>query len=111
MPDPQRLLFVASEVYPLVKTGGLADVAGSLPTVLRDQGMDVRILLPAYRDVLEITGALAEVARFEVAGEEIAVAETRLPGTRVVTWLLCHPLFRQRGGNLSRFIVHLAKEI
>ena len=93
MPDPGRLLFVASEVYPLIKTGGLADVAGSLPPVLQQEGMDVRILLPAYRDVLDKTGPLAEILRFELAGEEVAVLETSLPGTRVTTWLLSHASF------------------
>jgi starch synthase len=47
-----RVLFVASEAYPLVKTGGLADVAGCLPDILRQEGADVRLLLPAYADVL-----------------------------------------------------------
>ena len=53
-----RLLFAASEVFPLVKTGGLADVAGSLPAVLAGEGVDVRILLPAYQSVLERAGEL-----------------------------------------------------
>jgi starch synthase len=99
MPDPGRLLFVASEVYPLVKTGGLADVAGCLPSVLQDMGLDVRILLPGYRDVLEKTDQAAEIARFEVAGTELGVVESTLPGTRVRTWLLVHPLFSERSGN------------
>ena len=48
-----RILFVTSEAYPLVKTGGLADVSGSLPAALRDLGHDVRILIPGYSAVLE----------------------------------------------------------
>jgi starch synthase len=40
------VLFVTSEVAPLIKTGGLADVAGSLPAALMQAGVDVRVLVP-----------------------------------------------------------------
>lgn len=46
-----RVLFVASEGVPFVKTGGLADVIGSLPKELRKQGLDVRVMLPKYGDI------------------------------------------------------------
>lgn len=46
------MLFVASEVAPLAKTGGLADVAGSLPRALIQRGHDVRVVMPAY-DVID----------------------------------------------------------
>ena len=41
-----KVLYVASEAVPFVKTGGLADVAGSLPKALKKQGVDVRVVLP-----------------------------------------------------------------
>lgn len=41
-----KLLFVASECAPFVKTGGLADVVGALPGALAAHGADVRVLLP-----------------------------------------------------------------
>lgn len=44
-----RVLFVVSECVPIVKTGGLGDVAGALPAALRARGHDVRILMPRYR--------------------------------------------------------------
>ncbi len=44
-----RVLSVASECVPLVKTGGLADVVGALPAALSVQGWDMRVLMPAYR--------------------------------------------------------------
>ncbi|MFW6266168.1 MAG: glycogen synthase GlgA [Halanaerobiales bacterium] len=43
-----KILFVASEVEPFVKSGGLADVAGSLPQALRQMGHDTRVVLPEY---------------------------------------------------------------
>ena len=46
-----KILFVASEVTPLAKTGGLADVAAALPKNLKKLGHDVRIMLPFYREV------------------------------------------------------------
>lgn len=51
-----RVLSVASECVPLIKTGGLADVVGALPAALRPLGWEMRVLLPAYR---RLRGALA----------------------------------------------------
>ncbi len=48
-----RVLFVTSECYPLVKTGGLADVSAALPPALNALGADVRLLLPGYPAVLD----------------------------------------------------------
>jgi starch synthase len=48
-----RILFATSEAFPLIKTGGLADVSGSLPAALRHLGQDVRLLIPGYRQVFE----------------------------------------------------------
>ena len=48
-----RVLHVASEVYPLIKTGGLADVAAALPAALMRIGVDARILVPGYPAVLD----------------------------------------------------------
>lgn len=50
--QPSRLLSVASEMYPFIKTGGLADVVGALPSALSDQGWSVTTLLPAYPAVM-----------------------------------------------------------
>jgi starch synthase len=47
-----RLLSVASEIYPLVKTGGLADVVGTLPGALAQEGVAVRTLVPGYPKVM-----------------------------------------------------------
>ncbi|MCA1777233.1 MAG: glycogen/starch synthase, partial [Loktanella sp.] len=43
-----KVLFVASECAPFIKTGGLADVIGAVPKALAAEGAQVRVLLPAY---------------------------------------------------------------
>jgi starch synthase len=53
---PLSVLSVASEIYPLVKTGGLADVAGALPAALAHEGVDVVTLVPGYPAVLSALG-------------------------------------------------------
>ena len=56
-PSPSRpglsVLFITSEVHPLNKTGGLGDVSAALPLALRELGVDVRLLIPGYRQVFE----------------------------------------------------------
>lgn len=47
-----RVLSVASEVFPLIKTGGLADVTGALPGALEAEGVAVRTLIPGYPAVI-----------------------------------------------------------
>jgi starch synthase len=48
-----QVLSVASEVYPLIKTGGLADVVGALPGALAPHGVEMRVLVPGYPRVME----------------------------------------------------------
>ena len=47
-----KVLSVASEIFPLVKTGGLADVVGALPAALAREGVEIRTLVPAYPAVM-----------------------------------------------------------
>jgi starch synthase len=50
---PVRVLSVASEIYPIIKTGGLADVAGALPIALAAEGVEVHTLVPGYPAVMD----------------------------------------------------------
>ncbi|MBR0722301.1 glycogen synthase GlgA [Bradyrhizobium manausense] len=58
---PVRVLAVASEVYPIVKTGGLADVAGALPIALKAHGIEMRTLMPGYPDVIRLLSGAEEL--------------------------------------------------
>ena len=60
-----KVLFATSEVAPLVKTGGLGDVSGALPAALRAIGVDVRILVPGYRQVIAQLAQSQVVATFD----------------------------------------------
>jgi|LGOV01.1.fsa_nt_gb starch synthase len=62
----KKILFATSEVYPLVKTGGLGDVSAGLPMALRDLDQDVVIVLPAYREALERATVCECVATLDV---------------------------------------------
>ena len=96
-----KILFVASEAHPLIKTGGLGDVIGSLPAALAACGTDVRLLLPAYRDAVARAGPLEPVAQIFLPGlsQSVALLEGELPGTRVRTWLVDFPPAYDRPGN------------
>jgi starch synthase len=59
--SPLRVVSVASEIYPVIKTGGLADVAGALPIALKAEGIEMRSLVPGYPDVMKALDAAEEV--------------------------------------------------
>jgi starch synthase len=58
---PLRVLSVASEIYPIVKTGGLADVTGALPAALSAEGVEVRTLVPGYPALLKALDAASTI--------------------------------------------------
>ncbi|MFT4100059.1 MAG: glycogen synthase [Burkholderiaceae bacterium] len=85
---PTRILHVAAEAHPLIKTGGLADVAGALPAAQNRLGADARLLLPGYPAVLR---ELARLGPVEPVGTpfgpvfgaaRVALLAGRIPGRR-----------------------------
>ncbi|MCF6265856.1 MAG: glycogen synthase GlgA [Desulfuromusa sp.] len=63
-----KVLFASSEIYPLVKTGGLADVSAGLPAALQTLGQEIMLIMPAYTDALAVAGEVQEVATMQVSG-------------------------------------------
>lgn len=94
-----KLLFAASELFPLIKTGGLADVAHSLPNALNDLGVDVRVMLPAYREVLGRVGHLAVLGWLPLSGgREVRILEAAHPECSAPLWLVDEPAMFDRPG-------------
>jgi len=101
-------LFVTSEAYPLIKTGGLGDVAGSLPQALatlkavrQQPAVSQRILLPGYRSVLAQFDDLKHVATIEYTGHHgtVRLLETRFPDSDIILWLVDAPQCFDRDGG------------
>jgi starch synthase len=76
---PLSALFIAPECAPLTKTGGLGDVCAALPAALRGLGIDVRVLLPGYGEVLDGLRA-RELFRGTLLGSEVRLLEGELAG-------------------------------
>lgn len=98
-----KLLFVASEAYPLVKTGGLGDVLYSLPHALHARGADIRLVLPGYRALLRQLHLVRILGWLEVRGAEGLVSarilETRHPEFAFPLWIVDCPRLFDREGN------------
>ena len=96
-----RILFVSSEAYPLIKTGGLADVSGSLPAALRALGADVRLLIPGYSAVLNNLLNCRQVAVIDhlpLVGS-VTLIQGEMPDTGVpVLAISCPSLYQRSGG-------------
>ena len=100
----RKILFSTSEVHPLIKTGGLADVSGSLPIALREQGNDIRIVMPAYRQCLEKLDKIHTIATLKLDGFHlpIEILQSTLPDSDVTLWLVHSPQhFDREGGPYS----------
>lgn len=96
-----RVLHVAAEIFPYVKTGGLADVLGALPAALAAHGAEVRLLLPGMPAILD---ALEKPRKIHEFGPLFGAARiTLLAGTLasngLATYVIDSPWLYRRGGG------------
>ncbi len=94
--EPLAVLAVASEAFPVVKTGGLADVIGSLPKALLSQGVAIRTLIPAYPIVLTNCLDREIVGQMSVLGEDVSLWACHCNEMELLL-LDCPALFDRRG--------------
>lgn len=96
-----RVLHAAAEVFPLVKTGGLADVVGALPQALRRQGADVRLVLPGYSAIVDAVlhqKTVCELGPLFGAGR-VALRLGTMPYSHVPAYVIDAPWLYRRGGG------------
>ena len=96
-----RILHVASEIFPLVKTGGLADVIAALPPALAKRGLDARVLLPGLPGILDGIPKLKPVLQIgPLFGAAVMTLRLgRLPGSGLPAYVIDAPFLYRRGGN------------
>ena len=96
-----KVLHAAAEVFPLVKTGGLADVLGALPEALIVAGADVRLVLPGLpailkgMDALKVVGGLGAV----FGAGRVTLRLGRMAHNQVAAYVIDAPYLYQRPGN------------
>ncbi|MFA6525137.1 MAG: glycogen/starch synthase [Patescibacteria group bacterium] len=91
-----KVLFVASEITPFAKVGGLADVVGALPKALKQLGIDVRVIMPKYGVIEEKKYGLKKIVDsvsipFKNKEENISIWKTNLPNSPVPVYFVDHP--------------------
>ncbi len=94
----KKILFVTSEAHPLIKTGGLADVCGSLPKAIAELRQDIRLIIPNYQ-ALKKSESVRFLFSLRVDNRNINILETKLPDTNVLVWLVDYPAYYNIPGN------------
>ena len=103
-----KVLFATSEVAPLIKTGGLADVSGALPAALRAIGVDVRVLVPGYNQVIS---QLAQPRVVAILDGLLGFPSARLLSSTIahgvpLLVLDCPSLYQREGGPYQNALGH-----
>lgn len=96
-----KVLHAASECFPLIKTGGLADVVGSLPLALRALGSDARVIVPGYRGLAQQLRDVRTVATLKALGHDLRLLLGELPSGLPV-YLVDAPALFDRDGDPYR---------
>ncbi len=100
-----RVLFATSEAYPLIKTGGLADVSGALPKAISQLSAfegEIRILIPGYSAVLAKLKSLQSVADIVVLGQACTLVTGKMPDSGLdVIAIQNASLYERAGGPYS----------
>lgn len=96
-----KIVHAASELFPYIKTGGLADAVGALGTALADKGHEVSIFLPGYRVALEHRDALTAATKLRLKielGNEFVSGEVRSfsPRKNLTVYLICREEYFDR---------------
>lgn len=101
-----RVLYCVSEVAPIIKVGGLGDVAGSLPKALARLGVDIRVVVPKYQEIdTKILGyydtkKLGEaIVVFAGVEEKVIICQTVLPQSEVPVYLLENETYLSKDGH------------
>lgn len=109
-----RIAFIASEIAPFAKTGGLADVAGALPRSLHRLGHEMRVFMPFYSSISAERYAIAPVAGIERVplqigdyAYEFSLVSTTLPDSTLTVYLIDCPALYARG---SIYTSHLDEQ-
>ncbi len=103
-----KVLFATSEVAPLIKTGGLADVSGALPAALRAIGVDVRVLVPGYNQVISHLTPQQVVATFnDLPGfPPVRLLSGVMASGVTVLAVDCPSLYQREGGPYQNALGH-----
>jgi len=98
-----QILQVSAELFPLLKTGGLADVAGALPLAMRSAGQDVRVLLPGFPAIVAGVVDSRPIAEFAAPwGERVRLRLGHVPidgAPAIPAYVIDAPWLYDRPGN------------
>lgn len=98
-----KVLFVSSELNPLAKVGGLADVAGALPKSLKKLGVDIRLVIPKYSIIDETKYPTEKIVSdfsvvFGSVSERVSLFKINLPETEIPVYLIDNSRFFGENG-------------